>query len=59
MRKTAGRLLLRTEADPSTPLKFASLRITVLWGGKTKNRSRSFGSAEVRFAQDDSSFFDY
>jgi hypothetical protein len=48
----------KTKAGPSTPLKYASLRMTGLWFGKTKNESRSFDSAEVRFAQDDRSVFD-
>src|SRR6266700_3844729 len=51
------------EAGPSAPLKSASLRMTNLWGvvaknkskNKSKCRSRSFGSAEKRFAQDDNS----
>src|SRR6266568_9264321 len=48
----------RTTAGPSAPLRNASLRMTNLEGvraGDGKNKSRSFGSAEKRFAQDDKS----
>jgi hypothetical protein len=48
----------KEEAGPSTPLKYASLRMTRFrGGGRTKSnraqRAPAFGSAEVRFAQDD------
>jgi len=35
-----------------------SLSVPVLSLAPTETESRSFGSAEVRFAQDDSAFFD-
>jgi hypothetical protein len=50
----------KTNAGPSTPLKYASLRMTGLMWGKNevqpRQRAPAVDSAEVRFAQDDRSF---